>query len=115
MDPATGDLVAGWHDAQLDDGVGAYDTDGLQNTDAMYAMSFSSDGGLTWSLPQMMSDAASNARASKNAIEFGDYTGLSFAFGVVHGAWADNSNSTGDNPSGTLSAFDVYSAAGTDS
>ena len=33
------------------------------------------------------------------------------AFGVAHPAWADNSNSTGDNPDGTLHGLDVYSAA----
>jgi hypothetical protein len=110
VDPATGHLAAGWHDASLDDGSGIHDTDGVANTDAMYAMSFSADG-LTWSAPQMISAAASNARASGNAIEFGDYTGLAFAGGVAHPAWADNSNSTGDNPDGTLDAFDVYSAA----
>jgi hypothetical protein len=36
---------------------------------------------------------------------------MSFAFGVAHPGWADNSNSTGDNPDGTLHAFDIYSAA----
>ena len=110
VDPTTGHLAAGWHDASLDDGSGAYDTDGVANTDAMYAMSFSADG-VTWSTPQMISEGASNARASGNAIEFGDYTGLAFSAGVAHPAWADNSNSTADNPDGTLHAFDVYSAA----
>jgi hypothetical protein len=111
VDTATGDLVAGWHDASLDDGSGAYDTDGRRNSDAMYALSFSADGGDTWTAPQMISDGASNAAASHNGIEFGDYTGLGFAFGVAHPAWADNSNSTGDNPDGVLNDFDVYSAA----
>lgn len=111
MDPSTGHLVAGWHDARLDDGTGAYDTDGRANTDAMYAISFSADGGATWSAGQMVSDGASNAAGSRNQVEFGDYTGLAFAFGTAHPAWADNSNSTGDNPNGALRAFDVYSAA----
>jgi hypothetical protein len=112
MDPATGHLVVGWHDASLDDGSGAYDTDGTGNTDAMYALSFSADAGDTWTAPQMISEGASNAEASGNGIEFGDYTGLAFTFGVAHPAWADNSDSTGDNPDGTLHAFDIYSAAG---
>ena len=111
VDVATGHLAVGWHDASLDDGSGVYDTDGLRNSDAMYAMSFSADGGDAWSAPQMISEGASNAAASRNGIEFGDYTGLGFAFGVAHPAWADNSNSTGDNPDGTLHDFDVYSAA----
>ena len=111
MDPASGHLVVGWHDARLDRGSGAYDTDGLHNTDATYALAFSADGGATWSAPQMVSQGASNAAASRNLIEFGDYTGLAFAFGIAHPGWADNSNSTGDNPDGTLHGFDVYTAA----
>jgi hypothetical protein len=111
MDPATGHLVVGWHDASLDTGSGPYDTDGRGNTDAMYGLSFSADGGTTWTTPQMVSQGPSNAKASGNGIDFGDYTGISFAFGVAHPAWADNSNSTGDNPDGTLHAFDVYTAA----
>jgi hypothetical protein len=110
VDPTTGHLAAGWHDASLDDGSGPYDTDGAPNTDAMYAMSFSADG-VSWSAPRMISDGASNAVASRNFIQFGDYTGLAFDDGVAYPAWADNSNSTGDNPDGTLHAFDVYSAA----
>ena len=111
MDPATGHLVVGWHDASLDTGSGPDDTDGRANSDAMYALSFSADGGTTWTTPQMVSGGASNAKASGNGIDFGDYTGMSFAFGVAHPGWADNSNSTGDNPDGTLHAFDIYSAA----
>ncbi len=111
VDVATGHLAVGWHDASLDDGTGALDTDGRANTDAMYALSFSADGGDTWTAPQMVSEGASNAAASGNGIEFGDYTGLGFAFGVAHPAWADNSNSTGDNPDGVLNGLDIYSAA----
>jgi hypothetical protein len=111
VDAATGHLAAGWHDASLDDGSGgAYDTDGAPNTDAMYAMSFSTDG-VTWAAPQMVSDDASNAQDSRNFVQYGDYTGLGFAAGVAHPAWADNSNSTSNNPDGTLHAFDVYSVA----
>jgi hypothetical protein len=111
VDPATGHLVAGWHDASLDTGAGTFDTDGIANTDAMYALAFSTDAGASWTTPQMVSEGASNAAASRNLIEFGDYTGLSFTFGIAHPAWADNSNSTGDNPDGTLHGFDVYTAA----
>jgi hypothetical protein len=111
VDVTSGHLVVGWHDARLDDGAGAFDTDGRENSDAMYALSFSMDGGATWTAPQIVSEGASNAAASRNGIEFGDYTGLGFAFGVAHPAWADNSDSTGDNPDGVLHDFDIYSAA----
>jgi hypothetical protein len=110
VDPTTGHLATGWHDASLDNGGGPFDTDGLPNTDAMYAMSFSPDG-LAWATPRLVSDGASNAKASRNYVQFGDYTGLGFSFGVAHPARADNSNSTKDNPDGTLHGLDVYSAA----
>ena len=40
-------------------------------------------------------------------IEFGDYSGLTYLSGTIHPAWADTSNSTGNNPNGT-SNFDAY-------
>jgi hypothetical protein len=36
---------------------------------------------------------------------------MSFVAGVIHPAWADNSDSTGNNPDGALDRFDVYTAA----
>jgi hypothetical protein len=44
-------------------------------------------------------------------IDFGDYTGSAFVNGVLMPVWADNSNSTGDNPDGTLGRFDLYTAS----
>jgi hypothetical protein len=35
---------------------------------------------------------------------------MSFTHGVLYPGWADNSNSTGDNPDGALTTFDVYTA-----
>ena len=43
-------------------------------------------------------------------MEYGDYTGLSYLGGSFYPSWADNSNSTGDNPDGALSKFDAYTA-----
>ncbi len=111
LDPTTGHLAVGFHDASLDTGSGAYDTDGKNNTDAMYAITFSADGGATWATPAMVSQGASNANDAANQVDYGDFTGLAFIAGLAHPAWADNSNSTGDNPNGTLHAFDVYTAA----
>ena len=41
---------------------------------------------------------------------WGDYTGLAFQNGVMVPVWADNSNSTGDNPAGAGASFDLYTA-----
>lgn len=40
-------------------------------------------------------------------IQFGDYSGLTYFQGVAHPIWADHSNSTGDNPDGTV-RYDAY-------
>jgi hypothetical protein len=45
LDPTTGNLAFGWHDARNDLGDhGTGDTDGRVNTDAMYYVTFSTDG-----------------------------------------------------------------------
>ncbi|MGZ6546238.1 MAG: sialidase family protein, partial [Actinomycetota bacterium] len=49
LDPTTGNLAFGWHDARNDLGDhGTGDTDGKVNTDAMYYVTFSTDGGATF-------------------------------------------------------------------
>jgi hypothetical protein len=111
-DPTSGHLVVGFHDAASDDGSGgAFDTDGIANSDAMYSVVFSPDGGATWSAPVVVSEGASNADAAANEVDYGDYTGLAFVQGIALPVWADNSNSTGDNPNGTLRSFDLYTSA----
>jgi hypothetical protein len=42
--------------------------------------------------------------------DYGDYSGLAFFGGVFYPCWADNSNSTGDNPDGPMNYFDIYTA-----
>ncbi len=55
-------------------------------------------------------------RRAKSVFELGDYSGLAFNNNVFYPAWADNSNSTGDNPSGgvnagtALATLDIYTA-----
>jgi hypothetical protein len=111
LDPTTGDLAFGWHDARNDAGDrGPGDTDGKPNTDAMYYVTFSTDGGATFAPAVAASAGVSNAKAAQNGIDFGDYSGLAFFGGVAMPAWSDNSNSTGDNPGGALRTFDIYTA-----
>ena len=111
LDPTTGNLAFGWHDARNDAGDhGADDTDGKPNTDAMYYVTFSTDAGATFAPAVAASAGASNAKAARNGIDFGDYSGLAFFGGVAMPAWSDNSNSTGDNPGGALTTFDINTA-----
>ena len=112
LDPTSGYIAIGFHDARNDLGLGgAGDTDGLVNTDAQYWVTVSKDAGANWAPNVQVSAGTSNAADAHNGIDYGDYTGLSFMAGVIHPAWADNSNSTGTNPDGALGRFDVYSAA----
>jgi hypothetical protein len=112
LDQSSGIVAVGWHDSRNDLGTdGPGDTNGLPNDDAQYFASASSDGGLTFAPNVKVSTGTSNAADAKNGVQYGDYTGLSVAGGVIHPAWADNSNSVGGNPDGALSRFDVYSAA----
>lgn len=111
MDPTTGNLAIGWHDARNDRGDHGFgDTDGKPNTDAVYSLTFSTDGGLTFAPAVQASAGVSNAKDARNGIDYGDYTGLAFFDGVAIPAWSDNSNSTADNPAGALRTFDIYTA-----
>jgi hypothetical protein len=51
-----------------------------------------------------------NADRANNTIDLGDYIGLTFRNGIFWPVWADNSNSTRDNPNGKLRALDRYIA-----
>jgi hypothetical protein len=112
LDPTTGNLAVVWYDARNDLGTGGPgDTDGVPNDDAQFWGAFSTDGGQTFTKNIQISAGTSNSHDSGNGIDFGDYTGLSFVGGVAHPAWADNSNSTRDNPDGALHQLDIYTAA----
>jgi len=111
IDQATGFIAVGFHDARNDLGSGPGDTNGIPNDDAQYFLAVSRNGGASFSANVQVSAGTSNAEAAHNGVQYGDYTGLGFAGGLIHPAWADNSDSTGGNPDGALDRFDVYSAA----
>jgi hypothetical protein len=106
LDPTTGTVGVGFHDCRNDDGVNG--TNNIPNDDAEYFGTFSTDGGVTWAPNQRLSGGFSNATASGNGIDFGDYVGQSALAGKLYTVWADNANCDGTNPDGTLSAFDLY-------
>jgi len=69
------------------------------------------NGGLSF-LPEVKISAGSTSGVGLGSgNELGDYLGLDFNNGVFHPAWADDSNSTGDNPDGTAD-LDYYTACG---
>jgi hypothetical protein len=111
LDQSSSLVAVGWHDCQNDNGDHHFgDTDGIKNSDAMYYMTVT-DGSGTFLPAFRVSKGVSNAADARNGIDYGDYTGLTFQDGIAHPAWADNSNSTGDNPDGKLNTFDIYTAS----
>lgn len=112
LDPTTGNLAVVWHDSRLDLGAGGPgDTNGIPNDDAQFWGAFSTNGGTSFTRNIQISAGTSNSHDSGNGIDYGDYTGLSFYGGIAHPAWADNSNSTGNNPDGALHGLDIYTAS----
>jgi hypothetical protein len=102
LDPSTGMIAVTWYDAR----------NSPLNNMAQYFGAFSVDGGASFTLNSRlslgMSDQARSVAALKKT-DYGDYTGNAFLDGRLVEAWADNSNSTGDNPDGATD-FDVYTA-----
>ncbi|MGI8819308.1 MAG: hypothetical protein ACR2ID_00300 [Chthoniobacterales bacterium] len=109
LDPTTGTVAVGFHDCRNDNGVpGSGGTNMIPNDDAEYYGTYSTDGGATWAPNVRLSGGFSNAAASGNGVDFGDYVGLSAFAGKLYPGWGDNANCDGTNPNGTLQAFDLY-------
>jgi hypothetical protein len=113
LDQTTGDIAVSFYDARGDTGGGpsATDIDGTANNDVTLFATWSLNGGATWAANVAVADAPTDGYDTNGAQELGDYTGLAFHDGVFYPSWADNSNSTGDNPDGTQLTIDVYIAA----
>src|SRR5207248_11048136 len=93
-------------------GVSAYATrdSGPGTTRDTYA-SVSLDGGNTFLANVRLSAALSNPLAAAvGTFNSGDLDLMSFTNGILYRSWSDNSNSTGDNPAGAGSTYDIYTA-----
>ena len=109
LDGTTGTVAVGFHDCRNDNGVpGPGGTNMIPNDDAEYFGTFSTDGGATWAPNRRLSGGFSNATASGNGVDYGDYVGLDAYAGKLYAMWADNANCDGTNPNGTLHQFDLY-------
>jgi hypothetical protein len=100
VDQTTGLVAVSWHDARNDSGSGPGDTDGTANTDTQMFGTISNNGGATFRPNVQISAGTSNGHDMTSGNNYGDYTGLAFFGGSLFPVWADNSNSTGDNPNG---------------
>lgn len=111
LDQTSGQVAVTWYDARGDTGGGpsATDLDGTANNDVTLFGSWSNNG-TNWAANVALADAPTSGYTTNGNQELGDYTGLAFHDGVFYPAWADNSNSTGDNPDGTYTTLDVYTA-----
>lgn len=110
IDETTGDIAISWYDCRNDTGAGPDDTNGIPNDDAEMYATISNDGGVSVLPPVKVSGAPSNAADSQGRYDYGDYDGLAFQGGAFFPVWADNSNSTGDNPDGALSHLEIYTS-----
>src|SRR5207248_280093 len=103
LDQTTGNIGVVWHDARADGGTGPADEDG-PNNDVQFWGTFSIDGGTSFLPNRRISTGTSDEDGAEPPdpccadLDYGDYTGADFADGNLHAVWADNSNSTGDNP-----------------
>ncbi len=111
LDQTTGNVALSWYDARNDLGAGGPgDTDGIPNDDVQIWGTYSTDGGATFAPNFRISAGTSNANDAAYGFDYGDYTHAAFVGGSFWPVWSDNSNSTGNNPDGTLHQLDLYAA-----
>jgi hypothetical protein len=111
VDQTTGNVAVSWYDCRNDLGAGgAGDTDGVPNDDAQIWATFSTNGGLAFARNFQVSAGTFNATDAQSGFDYGDYTHAAFQSGLFYPAWSDNSNSTGQNPDGTLRQLDLFIA-----
>lgn len=105
VDPTTGLVGISWYDCRNDASA--------DNEAQVYAaVGTPTATGVDFSSPNFpITSGLSKASASPDANDFGDYAGLAFFGGVLRPAWADNSDSTGDNPNGSDNAANACAAA----
>ena len=111
LDQTSGHVALSWYDTRSDLGTGGSgDTDGVPNDDFQIWATYSTNGGTTFAPNFRVSRGTSNAIDANSFFDVGDYTHAAFVSGSFWPAWSDNSNSTGDNPNGTLHQLDLYTA-----
>jgi hypothetical protein len=111
VDAVTGNVAISWYDARNDTGVtGSGSKDLVANNDVQFYAVVGSPtaDGLQLSANVQITAGVSTTVTNNNPNDFGDYTGLAIFNGQMHPAWADNSNSTGDNPDGAGGPLDLY-------
>jgi len=105
VDQTTGHVAIGWQDPRNDDGG----SDGTPNTETENYLAISTDSGATFA---NAAAADGFSKSTDTQTSHGDYEGVAFHNGIAYMAWADNSNTTGDNPDpdcgGGAPCMDIY-------
>src|SRR6266851_3643545 len=99
VDETIGNVAVTWYDARNSPG---------DNTTQIFG-TVSDNGGLSFLPNVQISTGTSNGSLVDSPFDYGDYDKMTFDNGMFWRSWADNSNSTGDNPNGT-GALDIYTA-----
>ncbi|HZL35933.1 MAG TPA: hypothetical protein VFC78_11525 [Tepidisphaeraceae bacterium] len=114
VDPASGAVGLTWYDARNDTGDPSTGggTDARPNDEPQFwgAVGTPTAQGVAFSPNFPVTTAFSDTNITNDANDFGDYTGLAFNNGNLRPVWADNSNSTGDNPEKIHSGLDIYTS-----
>jgi hypothetical protein len=102
VDQTTGIVAITWSDCR----------DDASNVKTEYWGTVSYDGGVSRVANIKLSGGQSTYGSTSftGGNDYGDYTDMSFVNGRFVACWTDNSNSTGDNPDGTLLDHDIYIA-----
>ncbi|MEK7678301.1 MAG: hypothetical protein AAB676_20920 [Verrucomicrobiota bacterium] len=105
LDQTTGKIAVCWYDCRLDS----------ENKKTQFYTSVSSNGGASFRANFQVSGFGLSDRclaydcASPPTFDYGDYSAIAFRGGKLFPVWADNTNSTGDNPSeGGYTKLDIY-------
>src|SRR5262249_38681087 len=100
VDETTGNVAVTWYDSRNSPG---------NNTPQIFG-TVSEDGGITFLTNVQISTGTSCPSCVDSSFDAGDYDKMTFDHGMFWRSWADNSNSTGDNPDGTRT-LEIYTAA----
>lgn len=80
------------------------------NNTAQVFGAVSTNGGVSFGTNEQITTGSSNSDNFANGNDYGDYNGMAFRNNRYFYIWADNSNTTGDNPNGANTSPDLYTA-----
>jgi hypothetical protein len=112
VDQTSGKVAVSWYDCRGDT---------VTNEAARFYAAVSSDGGATFSAGNLQLETGQSDAPFINSVtsgctnnvgssnDYSDYTGLAYYGGYLYAAWADNSNTTTNNPNNNC-GMDIYVA-----